>query len=294
VTPASHAVTLFLDARAELGEGPVWDPIAGCLYFVDILRGHVHRVEPARRTWETFRVERMVGAAAPTDAGDLLLAVKDGFARLDVGTGIVQSIAHVDEDRSDIRMNDGKCDPAGRFWAGTMALDERSDAGHLYRLDPDGRIHTMVSGVSISNGLDWSDDGRLMYFIDSPTRSIDVFDFDAASGAIANRRSLVRIPREEGTPDGMTLDVDGYVWVALWGGGAVHRYAPDGSRAAVVTVPTRYPTSCTFGGPDLRDLYITTASIKISDRERAEQPLAGAVFVARPGVAGRPPHRFRG
>jgi sugar lactone lactonase YvrE len=294
VTPIPDAVALFLDAHAELGEGPVWDPIAGCLSFVDILRGLVHRVEPASRRWETFRVGRMVGAAVPTDAGDLLLAVKGGFARLDIRTGVVQAFADLADDRADIRMNDGKCDPAGRFWAGTMALDERSGAGHLYRLDPDGRIHTMLGGVSISNGLDWSEDGRLMYFIDSPTGSIDVLDYDAASGAIANRRSLVRIPREEGLPDGMTLDADGHLWVALWGGGAVHRYAPDGSRDAVVNLPTRYPTSCTFGGADLRDLFITTASIAIADSDRAGQPLAGAVFVARPGVLGRPPHRFKG
>jgi sugar lactone lactonase YvrE len=294
VTLATGTVSLFLDARAELGESPVWDPIAGCLYFVDILRGRVHCIDPEPRTWETFQIDSMVGSVAPTDAGDLLLAVKGGFALLDLDTGGVQSIASVDHGGPDIRMNDGKCDPAGRFWAGTMALDERPCAGRLYRFDPDGRVSTMLGDVTISNGLDWSDDARVMYFIDSPTRSIDAFDFDVASGAIGNRRTLVRIPDDQGTPDGMTLDADGYLWVALWGGGAVHRYAPDGSRDAVVRVPTRYPTSCAFGGPDLRDLYITTAAIKLSERERGEQPAAGGVFVVRPGVSGRPPHRFKG
>ena len=290
----TDAAALFLDARAELGEGPVWDAAAGCLYFVDIVRGRVHRIDPAPRTWETFHVDRMVGAVALTEAGDLVLAVKGGFALLDIDTGGVQPVAGVDADRPEIRMNDGKCDPAGRFWAGTMALDERPGAGHLYRLDPDGSVTAMLGGVSISNGLDWSDDGRLMYFIDTPTGSIDVFDFDLPTGAIANRRSLVRIPPDEGAPDGMTLDAEGCLWVALWGGGAVHRYAPDGSRDAVIRLPTAYPTSCAFGGPDLRDLYITTAAIALSERERAEQPSAGGVFVARPGVAGRAPHRFKG
>jgi sugar lactone lactonase YvrE len=292
--PASGTVSLFLDAHAELGESPVWDPIAGCLYFVDILRGRVHRIHPEPRTWETFQVDRPVGSVAPTDAGDLVLGVQSGFALLDLDTGAVQTIAGVDHDVPDTRMNDGKCDPAGRFWAGTMALDERPRAGRLYRLDADGRVNTMLGDVTISNGLDWSDDARVMYFIDSPTQSIDAFDFDVTSGAIANRRTHVRVPDDQGTPDGMTLDAEGYLWVALWGGGAVHRYAPDGSRDAVVRVPTRYPTSCTFGGPDLRDLYITTAAIRLSEREREEQPSAGGVFVVRPGVGGRPPHRFKG
>ena len=287
-------VELVLDAQTELGEGPVWDPVASCLYFVDILRGRVHRYDPASEATRTYEVDRMVGAVAPSESGDLMLAVHDGFARLDLSTGRVQLTAEVEADRPDQRMNDGKCDPAGRFWAGTMALDERGGAGALYRLDPDGRVHTMLRRVSISNGLDWSDDGRTMYFIDSPTQSVDLFDFDLATGAIANRRSLVRVGPVHGTPDGLTLDAEGCAWVTLWGGGEVRRYAPDGSLAAVVRVPTAYPTSCTFGGADLRDLYITTATIKLSDEERAGQPIAGGLFRARPGPAGRAPNRFKG
>jgi sugar lactone lactonase YvrE len=283
---------LVLDARAELGEGPVWDGVARCLYFVDIPRGHVHRYEPASKALRTYRIDRMVSAVAITAAGDLMLAVREGFARLDVATGCVQVMMEVDVDRPDLRMNDGKCDAAGRFWAGTMALDERAGAGALYRLDPDGRVHTMLRDLTISNGLDWSDDNRLMYFIDSPTHAVDVFDFNLATGAIANRRSLVRIPAAHGVPDGLTLDADGYVWVALWGGGAVHRYAPNGTLDALIRLPTTYPTSCAFGGPDLRDLYITTAAVKLSEHERAQQPLAGGLFRARPGPKGRPPHRF--
>jgi sugar lactone lactonase YvrE len=191
-------------------------------------------------------------------------------------------------------MNDGKCDAAGRFWAGTMALDERGGAGALYRLDPDGHVETMIDGVTISNGLDWSDDGRLMYFIDTPTQSVDVFDFDLASGRIANRRSFARIDPVDGAPDGLTLDAEGFVWVALWGGSRVRRYAPDGALDSIVRVPATYVTSCAFGGADLGDLYITTARIKLSEADRASQPLAGGLFRARPGVRGRPPHRFSG
>lgn len=285
---------LLLDVRAELGEGPVWDPADACLYFVDILRGRVHRYEPRTGTARAYTVDRKVGAVALCESGELILAVQGGFMRLDVASGRTTVIADVDADRPDLRMNDGKCDPAGRFWAGTMAFDERPGAGGaLYRLDPDGRVQMMLGDVTISNGLDWTADGR-MYYIDSPTQRVDVFDFDLASGAIENRRPFVRIPPEEGIPDGLTLDADGHVWVALWGGGAVHRYAPDGRRDAVIRVPTPYPTSCAFGAEDLGDLYITTANVKLTAQERATQPHAGGVFRARPGVTGRPPNRFKG
>jgi sugar lactone lactonase YvrE len=283
-----------LDVKAELGEGPVWDPDAGCLYFVDIEREVVHRYDPATQTSRSFQVGTMVGAAALTAAGDLVLAVRDGFARLDLDSGRVRAIADVEADLPDQRMNDGKCDPVGRFWAGTMALDKRPGAGALYRLDPDGRVHQMLDGVSISNGLDWSDDGRLMYYVDTPTRSIDVFDFDIATGAIANRRSLALVERGDGWPDGLTLDTDGYIWVALWAGAAVRRYAPDGTLDRVVAIPTTYPTSCAFGGPDLRDLYVTTAATALTPDERLREPLAGGLFRCRPGAQGRPPRRFKG
>jgi sugar lactone lactonase YvrE len=283
-----------LDAKAELGEGPIWDPDAGCLYFVDIERAAVHRYDPVTGASRSFQVGMMVGAAALTAAGDLVLAVRDGFARLDLESGQVRAIAAVEADLPDRRMNDGKCDPAGRFWAGTMALDKRHGAGALYRLDPDGCVHLMLDGVSISNGLDWSADGRLMYYVDTPTRSIDVFDFDLVTGTIANRRSLTRIERGEGWPDGLTLDADGYIWVALWSGAAVRRYAPDGTLDRIVATPTTYPTSCTFGGPTFRDLYVTTAATALTPDQRLREPLAGGLFRCRPGVHGRPPHRFKG
>jgi sugar lactone lactonase YvrE len=288
----SIAVDLFADAHAELGEGPVWDPIERCVYFVDVVARRVHRIDVSSSASRVFDVDRMAGAVALTRGGDLLLAMQGGFARLDPRTAAVRPIATVEADRADIRMNDGKCDPAGRFWAGTMAIDERPHCGSLYRLDPGGRVHTMLSGVSISNGLDWSADARVMYFIDSPTRGIDAFDFDLSSGAIANRRTVARVAHGSGVPDGMTLDTDGCLWVALWSGGAVHRYTPDGTLDAVVHVPCAYPTSCTFGGDDLGDLFITTAATKMSAAEREREPHAGGVFVARPGVTGRVPNRF--
>ena len=285
---------LVLDAKAELGEGPVWDPSAACLYFVDILRGHVHQYNQTAGTLRAYQIGQPVGAVALTEHDDLLLAVRDGFARLDLSTGRATMIAEVERDRPDQRMNDGNCDPAGRFWAGTMALDERPRAGALYRLDCDGRVTTMLRDVTISNGLDWTDDGRTMYFIDSAAQSVDVFDFDPASGSISNCRPFVRIPPEQGTPDGLTLDKENYVWVSLWRGSAVHRYSPDGTLDSIVHPPVTHPTSCAFGGRELRDLYITTAAIELSPRERDLQPIAGGLFRCDPGVAGRPAHRFGG
>jgi sugar lactone lactonase YvrE len=228
------------------------------------------------------------------DAGDLVLAVRDGFARLDPESGAVRLIADVERDRPDLRMNDGACDPAGRFWAGTMALDERHGAGALYRLDPDGGVRTMLTGVTISNGIDWSDDAARMYYVDSGARTIDVFDFDVTRGELANRRPFVRVPPDQGSADGLTIDADGFVWLSLWGGGALHRYAPDGTRDRVVTLPVTHPTSLAFGGADLGDLYVTSATIALSADERAGQPHAGGVLRLRPGVSGRAPHRFNG
>jgi sugar lactone lactonase YvrE len=282
---------------AELGEGPVWDPIGARLYFVDILRGRVHRFDPATSSLDAYDVGQPVGAVALTERDDLMLAVRAGFARLDLATGAVTHVADVEVDRPDQRMNDGKCDPFGRFWAGTMALDERSHAGALYRLGADRRVERMLASVTISNGLDWSADGRTMYYIDSPTQCVDCFDFDVASGSLANRRTFVRIPAEHGVPDGLTLDSDGGLWVALWGGGAVHRYSAEALLDGIVRLPTAYPTSCAFGGPDLADLYITSAAIKLSESDRAAQPLAGGLFVCRKplaGFTGCAPHRYKG
>jgi sugar lactone lactonase YvrE len=294
---AAIDATLALDARAGLLEGPVWDTNGGCLYFVDIMLGRVHRYDPPTRAHRVFELAAdvvTVGAVALADRNDLVLAVRDGFARLNPRTDAVSRVADVEADRPNQRMNDGKVDPAGRFWAGTMALDETQGAGSLYRLDRDGSVRAMLGDVTISNGIDWSPDRQTMYYIDSPTRRVDMFDFDVATGAIANRRTFVPIARQHGIPDGLTVDADGCVWVALWRGAAVHRYTPYGLLDTVVNVPTSCPTSCAFGGADLRDLFITTAAMDLNERERAEQPLAGGLFVCRPGPAGRAPNRFKG
>ncbi len=287
-------VELALDAHAELGEGPVWDNRRACLFWVDIMRGLVHAYDPATGIDRALDVGQPVGAAMPTVGDNLVLAVRDGFARLDLSTGAVRLVAPVEGDKPHQRMNDGNCDAAGRFWAGTMALDEQPGAGALYRLDPDGRVRTMLTGVTISNGLDWSGDGRVMFYADTGTGRVDCFDVDAATGEIGGRRPFVTVPPGSGAPDGLTIDADGGVWLALWGGGALHRYSPTGALETTVRLPVTHPTSCAFGGPDLRDLYVTTASIALDPAARTLQPHAGGLFRCRPGVAGRPAHRFGG
>ena len=291
---ATSEVELVLDAHAELGEGPTWHAAESALVWVDITRRLVHRYTPATGRDESIDVGQHVGAAAPRAAGGLVLALRDGFGILDTATGRVEMIADIEADHPGNRMNDGKCDSAGRFWAGTMAYDNRPGAGALYRLETDHHVVKVLSDVTISNGIGWSPDDRLMYYIDTPTLGVDVFDYDAGTGSIERRRRLITIPPEAGSPDGMTVDSDGFLWVALWRGWAAHRYSPEGVLDRVVKLPVARVTSCVFGGPDLADLYITSASIELSPDALRDQPHAGGLFRSRPGVVGLPQHSFKG
>jgi sugar lactone lactonase YvrE len=285
---------LLVDAHAHLGEGPVWDDRERCLWWVDIMGRAIHRTDPATGRDDVVPVGQLVGAVVVRASGGLVAAVQDGFVAVDPASGRVEPLAPVEAGDRTTRMNDGKVDPAGRFWAGTMGVDHRPDAGALYRLDPDLRVTPMVPRTTISNGLDWSSDGRTMYYIDTPTRRVDRFDFDPATGAISGRRPAVAIRDGAGSPDGMTVDADGYLWVALWDGWAVERYGPDGRLDRRVDVPAQQASSCAFGGPDLDQLFITTAQEGFPPGGRPDQPHAGGLFVCRPGVRGRAAHRFAG
>jgi sugar lactone lactonase YvrE len=288
-------VELILDAHARVAEGPVWDDANGTLVWVDIMSNAVHRYDPATGQNRTLDVGQPVGAAVPRrDRQGLVLALQNGFGMLDEDSGQVQMVAAVEADVPTSRMNDGKCDPGGRFWAGTMPFSPApgSAAGALYRLDPDLRVNRMLSGVTLSNGLGWSPEGRQMYYVDSMTQGLDVFDYAPEDGSLSNRRRLISIRPEEGLPDGMTVDAEGGLWLALHGSGSIRRYTPDGNVDRVVRVPPSMVTCCAFGGPDLTDLYITTMSLGLSDAERRAQPLAGALFRSRPGIRGLPANRF--
>ncbi len=287
----SNRLELVVDAHAELGEGAVWD--GKRLVWVDIHRGRVHQFDPAADVDEVVEVGKHVGAVAPTAAGGMVLAVRDGFALLDPETRVMTMLVEVEADMPTNRMNDGGCDPAGRFWAGTMSLVSAPDAGTLYCLDTDGSVRVGLSPTTISNGIDWSEDGSTMFFIDTPRKAIEAFDFDTATGAISRRRRAVEI-EEPGSPDGMTIDAAGRFWVAMWGGGSVRRYLPDGRLDLTIEVPASQVTSCALGGDDLCDLYITTATIGLDAGARAREPLAGGLFRYRldgDGV-GRPARSF--
>ena len=285
---------LVLEAHALVAEGPVWDVETGTLVWVDIMGHRVHRLDPKTGRDTSIDVGLAVGAAVlRADNQGLVLAMRDGFALLDEASGTVDLVAPVEIDQPNNRMNDGKCDPAGRFWAGTMGFDPVPGTGALYRLDSNLRVEKMVGDITLSNGLDWTDDGRSMYYIDSTTQGVDVFDFDVEHGTLGARRRLITIQPSEGLPDGMTVDAEGGLWVALHGSGTLRRYTPDGKLDRVVRVPPSMVTCPSFGGPDFEDLYITTMSYGMSEAERSAQPLAGALFHCRPGVRGRPAHRFK-
>lgn len=277
---------------AELGEGPLWLADRAELAWVDIQRGLIYLLQVATGHARTIAVGEMVGSIAPTAAGLLVAAVATGFVLVDPDRGSVRRLASLERVDPTIRMNDGKADPWGRFWAGTMGLDKRPGAGTLYCLDPDLRVTTALEPVTISNGLDWADDRRTMFYVDTPTRRVDRFDLDAGGAGLRNRRPFISVPHDMGAPDGLTLDSAGRLWLALWGGSAVCCYSASGEVEAIVRLPASHVTNCTFGGPDLGDLYITSAWSELSDEQRAGEPLAGRLFRCRPGAVGRRANRF--
>ncbi len=286
-------VDVALRAGAQLAEGPVWDIANSRLIWVDILAGAVHFFDPATGEDSQVDVPGMPGIAIPRQAGGLVLAIDHGFGFLDP-EGTFEQIIELPQGAVTLRMNDGNCDAAGRLWAGTMGLNTEPRAGALYRLDPDLTVTRILDSVTESNGIDWSPDDRLMYYIDTMERRVDVFDFDVDSGSIANRRPFAAVDDGEVLPDGLTVDAEGGVWVACWGGAAVRRFAPDGSPGGSVSLPTSNITCPGFGGRGLDSLFVTSAREGLSPEQLADEPDAGALFVCRPGVAGRPPRAFGG
>lgn len=293
---------LVCDARADLGEGPVWDVSAQRTWWVDIIGRTVHRFDPATGAEDaSIPTPSPVGAVALRAAGGLVAALADGFWTLDLehlrGSPTAAAWRPLTRflEPPDLRCNDAKCDPVGRFLAGTMAYDARAGAGGLFSLHPNGRVERVLGGVTISNGLAWSGDGRTLYYVDTPTRRIDAIEYDVVSGRLGGRWPHIVLGDDiPGAPDGLTIDAEGGLWVALWGGWAVHRYAPDGALDAVVHLPVAQVTSCTFGGSDLLDLYITTAAVGLDEAARAVQPGAGGLFRVRSLVSGVAPVAFAG
>ena len=282
--------------KAEHGEGPAWDARDGVLYWVDITSSNVHCLNPESGEDRVFDTGTMVGAVAPRAAGGLVAALADGFAFVDTETGAVSRVADPESDVPENRFNDGKCDPAGRFWAGTMSQDGSGEgAGSLYRFDPDRSVSRILEGITISNGLCWSPDSNTMYFIDTPTFEVWAFDYEIATGEIGNKRVVVRIPEEVGFPDGMTGDSEGMLWVAHWGGSCVCRWNPvNGDLLETVRFPAAQVSSCAFGGSDLTAMFVTTSRMGLDSDAMRQQPLAGGVFRVETGVRGAPTYPFAG
>jgi L-arabinonolactonase len=285
-----------LEARAALGEGPVWCPAEGALYWVDSMAPSLNRFDPetgARRCWI---VPDLIGSFALRRNGGALLALRHGLAALDFESGAVRHLKDLAAAERDNRFNDGKCDRRGRFWAGTMHFAglPRAARGRLYRFEPDLSHAVRETGIRTSNGIGWSPDDRTMYYTDTRVSRIHAYDYDIETGENTGRRDFVVVPEETGYPDGLTVDSAGYVWSANWGGGRIVRYAPDGEIDRVVATPVSRPTSLTMGGPDLRTLFITSAREGLSAAALAGEALAGGIFALDVDVPGLPEARFAG
>lgn len=277
-----------------LGEGPVWSPEEQALYWVDIERPSIQRLEIGTDEYTAWEMPSRIGCFAFRERGGIIAALRSGLTFFDPEHEIFTPIVDPEADIETNRFNDGKCDRNGRLWAGTMHLTTSEPTGALYRYESGGKLQKMREKVTCSNGLGWSPDNRTMYYTDTPTNTIFAYDYEEETGNISNVRPFAQVSGEDGFPDGLTVDAEGYVWSAMWDGWRIIRYAPDGSVDKEIKMPVQRPTSCTFGGPDLTHLYVTSASVNLTDEELEQQPLAGSVFVIETGVKGMLAPKFAG
>lgn len=280
--------------KCMLGEGPVWDAKHKVICWIDILQGEIHEYSTDQKTFRTIQVPQMIGAVALGTNGDFIGALQNGFGFIDRANGKVKMISNPEAHLPNNRFNDGKCDPQGRFFAGTMPLSEDKPTGNLYCLEKDLSVIKKIEGVTVSNGLAWSSDHKTFYYIDTPTREVVSYDYDKSTGDIKNKKTIIKVSEEDGFPDGMTIDAEDMLWIAHWGGWQVVRYNPEnGQKMFHITLPAAHVTSCTFGGENLGDLYITTAKKDLTPEQLQNQPLAGALFVVPDcGYKGLPAFEF--
>ncbi len=282
-------------ANALLGEGPVWSERRQALFWVDILGRKLHCYTPRGSGARTWSFDEEISAVAERkDHSSLIVSLRHHFAFFDPDTGQLEKIVDVESDRAGNRFNDGKCDREGRFWAGSMDFTGQNATGALYSLDKERERKRHVDGFAITNGPTWSLDGRTLYFANTATRKIFAFDFDPAKGVVSNQRLWLKFEESDGSPDGMTTDASGNLWIAHWGAGRVTCHAPTSEVLAQIDVPASNTTSCAFGGPNLTTLYITSASIELDDAQRAAQPQAGGLFEIELDVHGLPAAQFAG
>lgn len=279
-----YQINNVLYARARLGEGPVWDSTHQWLYWVDIYNHRVNRFNPVTGENLYFDVGDVVGAIAIISTNRLIMALRHSLAFLNLDTGEVIPIIQIEADKPGNRFNDGKCDRQGRFWFGSMSPGKTQAS--LYRYDPDGSLHLMETGLTISNGLGWSPDQKTFYLTDSPHRKIYAYNFDAVTGKISDRRIFVDLTGESFYPDGMAIDTQGNIWSAMWDGWCVICFNPKGEEISRIQLPIQRPTSCSFGGEDLRTLYITSASVGLSEEEIEKSFYSGDLFAVETNVVG--------
>jgi sugar lactone lactonase YvrE len=287
----------ILASQNKLGEGPIWNKEEQALYWVDIHQQRAERFQPDTGQRNHFSFSQVVTALALRARGGFVTATSNGFAFWDGRSNNLETLADPEADKPHNRFNDGTVDPGGRFWAGTMydgPETKEPPEGRLYRLDPNGQVQTMETGLTICNGIGWSPDKKRMYFTDTLRCLIYTYDFDLETGRITNRRPFVDSTDQPGFPDGLTVDSQGFVWSARWGGWKVIRYDPAGVVDRELSLPVECPTSCTFGGQDLTDLYITSAWTALTESQRKEQPQAGDLFRLRLDVKGMAETPFAG
>lgn len=294
--PISFQAEVALERGNDFAEGPVWDAERGALLWVDMFAGAVEAWDPVSGAHERNEYGRRVSAVAPRAAGGQVLAAGHDLLALDEEGEVTELLATVaaEVESESHRFNDCRCDPQGRLWCGTMPPHKAPGRGALYRVGPDLRPQAQVERTRISNGIGWDPAGEWMYFIDSATQRLDAFEFDGADGSLGDRRAIAAIPAEAGLPDGLAVDAEGGVWVALFRGAAVHRYTPDGELDAIVRLPVRNVTCPAFGGPGLGTLFVTTGRYSASATEAEDRRPAGALFAVDVGVAGLPATPFAG
>lgn len=291
---ADPRVECVLPWGASLAEGPMWSAREKKLYWVDILAPAVHRFDPATRSNETCPLPRLVSAVMERRTGGLVVTTQAGLEALDFADRSLKPLVDPEAEQPDNRFNDAKCDPLGRLWAGTMSLDAARKSGALYRINPDLGWSRMDHPFTVANGLDWSPDGSVMYFADSAAGVIFAYPFAVETGQLGKKRVFARIGPDEGRPDGLAVDQDGCIWVALWDGWAVRRFSPDGRAIGDLRIPVPRPTSVAFGGEGHSTLFITSARIRLPAKILADAPFSGGLFAADVGVAGRPAGQFGG
>jgi len=287
-------IQIAVKANSKLGEGPLWDYNEQCLYWVDILANKLHVYDPKTQWNRSIDVGQPIGAVVPRISGGVIIALRDGIAHLDLASEELTFLSEIEKEITNNRFNDGKCDPSGRFWAGSMNFDSKTTSGTLYCMDTDLTVTPKVSPVTISNGLAWSTDHNKMYYIDTPTRRVVAYEYDLSCGHIQNPTTVIKND-SEGHMDGMAIDEEGMLWIALWGGSAVKRFDPkNGKLLDILKLPATQVTACAFGGKDLNELYITTAAIGLDKEALSQQPLAGSLFKTKTSVKGMPSYAFSG